>query len=197
MKNFESIDNVEVLICLDTEWTCWEGSHELGWPNPKQPPETIQIGLAVYGLPTFSLIDTFDSFVAPKLNPQLSDYCLDLLPLIQSDVDQADNFVQVSERLVSFLSIYEPKKSLICSFGPDWEKLAEDAKRNLVFDPVREFPKIDVRLVLSQLFDIPYRGLTREVILDRLDLTQIARRHDALTDAHQLICLIQSARNMG
>ena len=196
LKHFHDIKKFDVLICLDTEWTCWQDSLELGWPDPERPPEIIQIGLASYDIPDFSLLNTFDSLVAPKLNPLLSEYCADLLSLKQSDIDQAETFAQVSDNLSSFLSAYKQQKVLICSFGPDWERVALEAKRNLISDPISRISKMDLCLELSLIFDIPYREITREVIVERLNLVKNPRRHEALFDAYQLIDIIQGLYKM-
>lgn len=196
LKHFHDIKTFDVLICLDTEWTCWQDSLELGWPDPERPPEIIQIGLASYDTLAFSLLNTFDSLVVPKLNPLLSEYCTDLLSLKQSDLDQAETFPQVSENLTSFLSVYKQQKVLICSFGHDWEHFSLDAKRNSISDPISRFSKMDLRLELSSIFDIPYRETTREVIVERLNLAKNPRRHEALFDAYQLIDIIQGLSKM-
>ena len=196
LKHFHDIKTFDVLICLDTEWTCWQDSLELGWPDPERPPEIIQIGLASYDTLAFSLLNTFDSLVVPKLNPLLSEYCTDLLSLKQSDLDQAETFAKVSDNLTSFLSVYKQQKVLICSFGRDWEHFALDAKRNSISDPISQFSKMDLRLELSSIFDIPYRETTREVIVERLNLAKNPRRHEALFDAYQLIDIIQGLYKM-
>ena len=195
LRCFEEIDDFNFLICLDTEWTCWEDSFKLGWPDPKFPPEIIQIGLAVYDIPAFSLLNTFVSYVSPKVNPVLSEYCTTLLPLTQSDIDQASCFCEVSGDVTAFLAPYLPQLSLICSFGQDCEYVAADANRHLVDNPLSAFSDMDVRCEFSRIFDIPIRKITREFIMKKLNLVEAVGRHDALFDAHQVCELIRGVRD--
>ena len=95
LLSFEEIDKFEYLICLDSEWTCWENSLENRWSDPEYPPEVIQIGLAIYDLSQGRILDEFVSYVSPTINPILSDYCKNLLLITQEIVDQARRFPEV------------------------------------------------------------------------------------------------------
>ena len=92
LSRLENIDQFKFFIGLDCEFTCWTNSFDLDWADPEFPPEVIQIGLSVYDVSVFSLLDEFDSYVSPVVNRMLSDYCKDLLNLTQDTIDNAKKF---------------------------------------------------------------------------------------------------------
>ena len=71
-------------IVLDLEATCEKD-------NPHFNKEIIEIG-AVKLTDSFEIIDTYDAFVRPILNPTLSAFCMELTTIQQSDVDAANLF---------------------------------------------------------------------------------------------------------
>lgn len=68
-------------IIFDLEATCWEND------RTKQN-EIIEIG-AVKLDENLAVIGEFQTFIKPKLNPILSDFCKKLTSISQEEVDQA------------------------------------------------------------------------------------------------------------
>ena len=139
LSRFENIDQFKFLICLDAEFTCWTNSFDLEWPDPNFPPEVIQIGLSVYKVPEFTLSDEFASYVLPRVNSTLSEYCKNLLNLTQGAIDTAKSFSVIAGDIAVFLNSYPPSRALVCSFGADWKKINADAVRHSVDDPFAQF----------------------------------------------------------
>ncbi len=72
-------------IILDLEATCWKDR------NNGKPNEIIEIG-ALKIDENGKTISEFSRFVKPKLNPTLSDFCMELTTIPQSEIDSASNF---------------------------------------------------------------------------------------------------------
>lgn len=51
--------------------------------------ETIEIGLVVIDLETLEIVDEFQRFVRPRINPILTDFCKSLTSIQQADEDGA------------------------------------------------------------------------------------------------------------
>ena len=114
------------VLCLDTEFTCWENSLRGGWPDPDFPPEILQIGLAGYDNASGETISEYVSFVRPALNRELSDYCKNLLRLSQQTIDQASSLPVIVTEIENYLLDFKPKNCCLCSFGPDLIKISGD-----------------------------------------------------------------------
>lgn len=90
-------------IVLDLEATCWETSRtksletltfEPGSNDYKQryEMEVIEIGAVRVKNFYYEIVDEFQTFVRPVLNPILTDYCNKLTTITQKDVDSAPLF---------------------------------------------------------------------------------------------------------
>ena len=185
-NRFENIDQFQFLICLDCEFTCWTNSFDLQWPDPEFPPEVIQIGLSVYEVQAFTLLDEFVSYVLPKVNSTLSEYCKNLLNLTQGAIDNAKNFSAIADEISVFLDSYPPSRALVCSFGPDWIKINADSLRHSVADPFARYKKLDVRVEATRIFRHTGQPIVRESVYRKLGLPACVNRHDALYDARDL-----------
>ena len=192
LSRFANIDQFKFFICLDTEFTCWANSYELEWPDPKFPPEVIQIGLSVYEVPEFTLSDEFASYVLPRVNSTLSEYCKNLLNLTQGVIDTAKIFSVIVGDIAVFLNSYPPSRALVCSFGADWEKINADAFRHSVDDPFAQFEKLDLRIEASRILGYTGQSIVREWIYRKFGLPDCAKRHDALCDARDLVRIVDA-----
>lgn len=82
-----------IYILFDLEATCWEREACNG-----RIGEIIEIGAVKLGENTEQL-DTFQTFIKPTKNPILSEFCVGLTTIKQSDVDSAPYF---AEAMLSF-----------------------------------------------------------------------------------------------
>lgn len=60
-------------VIYDLEFTAWEGSMERRWMAPGEYKEVVQIG-AVKVAADFTILESFDQLVLPRLNGELSPY---------------------------------------------------------------------------------------------------------------------------
>jgi len=96
-------------IIYDLEATCWLA-------NPRgMVRETIEIGavrINGYG----EVVDTFNRFVRPVVNPMLSGFCVDLTGIEQPMVNRADEFPDVVDDFLDWIE-EEDGDYYLCSWG--------------------------------------------------------------------------------
>jgi 3'-5' exoribonuclease 1 len=75
---------------VDLEATCFE--------NPKKPDinEIIEIGIVLCDA-DYNILYKWSSFVQPKINRHLSNFCKKLTSIKQFEIDQAMQFVDVAQ----------------------------------------------------------------------------------------------------
>jgi inhibitor of KinA sporulation pathway (predicted exonuclease) len=100
-------------IVFDLEATCLKEKH------PDFRNETIEIGATkcTYHHNVLHIIDSFDVFIKPYLNPKLSDFCMELTTITQKDVDSAEYFPGAIEKFQKWIG----PSYLLCSWG-DYDK---------------------------------------------------------------------------
>ncbi|WP_448118816.1 exonuclease domain-containing protein [Pseudomonas serbica] len=97
------------LHCVDLEATCDEVEKSES-PRPltvvPDQMETIEIGLVVIDLESLEIVDEFQRFVRPQINPTLTDFCKKLTSIQQTDVDGARTYQEIGEELRMFTEHY-------------------------------------------------------------------------------------------
>lgn len=83
-------------IVIDLEASCWK------FPKSREEQEIIEIG-AVKLNPYGEVVDTFQSFVKPVLNPVLSHFCMELTGIEQQMVNTAPIFPKVAFKFEEWL----------------------------------------------------------------------------------------------
>ena len=71
-------------VIFDTEYTSWEGCLQNGW-NGNRKKEIVQIA-AIKISDDFEVIDEFNVFCKPKINPLLSDYFIELTKITNEKI---------------------------------------------------------------------------------------------------------------
>jgi len=95
-------------IILDLEATCWENR------NSGNKNEIIEIG-AIKVNDKNEIIDEFNEFIKPKLNPELSDFCKNLTSIKQEDIDNAETFDKIIQKFKNWINLNED--FYLCSWG--------------------------------------------------------------------------------
>ncbi|XP_066502332.1 3'-5' exoribonuclease 1 [Hoplias malabaricus] len=85
-------------ICVvDFEATCEEN-------NPSDfLHEIIEFPMVLIDTHSLEIVDSFQEYVKPELNPQLSDFCIQLTGITQEMVNEAESFPRVIRRVVAWL----------------------------------------------------------------------------------------------
>ena len=89
-------------ICIiDFEATCEEGN------PPEFIHEIIEFSVVLLNTHTLEIEDTFQQYVRPEINTQLSDFCINLTGITQDQVDKADTFPQVLKKVIDWMKLKE------------------------------------------------------------------------------------------
>src|SRR5438128_11442214 len=94
-------------VIVDLEATCWDE------PRSRDRMETIEIG-AVRLDAGLDVVDEYDAFIRPVVEPQLSSFCTSLTSITQEDVDNANPFSMVFPQFLAWAGD-EPYR--LCSWG--------------------------------------------------------------------------------
>lgn len=141
----------DIFAIMDLEWTSWEGARQRWWSGPGEEMEIVQIGaLKVRDDEALTETETLDVLVTPKINPQLSDYFVQLTGITQDRLD-ADGigFVESLEALRDFLGGI----AKVYSWGTDIRILERNCGLNGVDFPFDEAMFADARELLSRTVD--------------------------------------------
>ena len=115
------------------------------------PPEVIQIGLSIVDNKTLTLLDEVFSYVSPRVNPMMSEYCKNLPSLTQDTVDNEKSIPSIANDIAVFPEAYPPSRAVVYSFGLDWEKITIDVLRYSVDDSLNRFEKLDLRVEAARV----------------------------------------------
>ena len=182
-KSRKLLSQFSYLICLDLEYTCWENSLQNGWPDPKFPAEVLQVGMAGFDLIQGQCLTKFSAYVRPVLNPRMSDYCANLLQISQDIIDNSPALPEVINQILSFLSDYSDDATLVCAFGPDCKRFADDAARHDQESPFRLFACLNLQQEAAKVMGMTKKLPERDQIKQHFQLPPSSNRHDALDDA--------------
>ena len=115
-------------LIVDLEATCWKSG------SVPSKMETIEIGAVMLESENEPPTGEFTRFVRPVTNPVLSEFCVQLTSIVQSDVDAAETFSTVLRALGTWASPAQPLTW--CSWGVyDLKQLRSDCRRHGI-----EFP---------------------------------------------------------
>jgi 3'-5' exoribonuclease 1 len=166
-------------IIFDLEATCWKVKRDRS--------EIIEIG-AVKTDEHFNLLDAFDTFVKPTVDPKLSTFCTELTHITQDDVDNAPLFhqaLQVFEEWagedVYFISwggydkrqIYRESKLKLYK-GPILRRLNRHIDLKQLFAAITNTKRCGLKRALNKL-GIPFHGIHHRAIWDAYNVASIGR----------------------
>ncbi|WP_224789149.1 3'-5' exonuclease [Pseudomonas fluorescens] len=75
------------------------------WSSPIRW-KRLRLALVVIDLESLEIVDEFQRFVRPQINPTLTDFCTKLTSIQQADVDGARTYREVGEELRPFAARY-------------------------------------------------------------------------------------------
>lgn len=151
--------------------------------DEKCPFEILQIG-AIKLDSNFNIIDTFDSFVKPKIYKSIHPYVGKMTNISIHDVINAPTFPYVYKDFKKFIS--SNKKTTFCVWGTSDLK---ELYRNIVYYGLssKNLPKsyIDVQSYASKHFKSPSgKSIGLQRAIDNLNLNDSRPFHNALNDAY-------------
>lgn len=86
------------IVVVDIEHTCtMDGS------IPPEERETIEIGAVLIDTCSLQLVDKFSRFIRPVIHPELSQFCIELTGIKQTELDVAAHFPEVFAHFIDWL----------------------------------------------------------------------------------------------
>ena len=166
-----------IFIIFDLEATCWRG-HPPGGAN-----EIIEIG--AYKIDRNGMIlDEFNIFIKPTVNPKLSKFCQKLTSIKQNDVDRASHFPTAIEEFKEWIDVHNIDYRL-CSWGKfDVQLFRNDCQLHSLEENWLE-AYLDVKgQYTTNNQDHKLTGLKNTLKREGMEFTGI--HHRAIADAHNL-----------
>ncbi|XP_012672225.2 3'-5' exoribonuclease 1 [Clupea harengus] len=174
------------LICVvDFEATCEEN-------NPQDfEHEIIEFPIVLIDTHTLEIVDSFQEYVKPEINPKLSDFCVQLTGITQKMVDEADTFPAVLRRVVSWLQEKELgtkyRYTLLTDGSWDMSKFLNIQCRisGIRYPPfARKW--INIRKSYGNFYKVPRTNTKLSSMLEKLGLKYEGRPHCGLDDARNI-----------
>ncbi len=166
-------------ILWDTEYTAWEGSQKRNWSRKGEYREIVQIGALALEGATFLEEGSFNVFIQPVKNPELSNYFIELTGITQNDI--LSSGISFGEALSRFESWVSGRPCY--SFGGDERVLKENCDLLSL-----SFPSLiyrDVREVFEQR-GVDARKYTSGTITEAFGQKSSHRAHNALNDVRTM-----------
>jgi inhibitor of KinA sporulation pathway (predicted exonuclease) len=179
------------LYCVDLEATCDEVGE---WESPRplevvtDEMETIEIGLVVIDLESLEIVDEFQRFVRPQINPILTDFCKKLTSIQQADVDSAGTYVEVGQELGAFIARY-PNAAWVSWGDYDARQLERDAGLAACPSLLSGLPHFNARKWHKGLYDNQPKGLKQTV--ESMGLVWLGTYHRGIDDARNVASIVK------
>lgn len=194
IERFGKLEDKKFLIVLDLELTC-------DVDMPKDEMEIIEIGFVVLSKDDYRVLGEYQTFVKPRNNPILSDYCKQLTGITQEQVDSADHLDKVLAH-IEIAKLADPIYWVFVCYGSDAEHLVNEANRQvddfnnaIPEDDEDTFPKfhfwMDPRYVNLKVFDGAKKRSLMEALRDTGIQPPETQTHRALDDAHETSILVR------
>ncbi|XP_018604292.1 3'-5' exoribonuclease 1 [Scleropages formosus] len=170
-------------ICVvDFEATCEENN------PPDFLHEIIEFPIVLINTHTMEIEDTFQEYVRPVLNTQLSDFCIKLTGISQETVDKADPFPDVLQRAVLWLQEKElgikHKYAVLTDGSWDMSKFLNiQCRVSQIRYPQFAKKWINIRKSYGNFYKVPRMQTKLSSMLENLGLQYEGRPHCGLDDS--------------
>jgi len=172
------------LLVVDLEATCWaRGEHV------QERMETIEIGALLVDPGGGTPRREFQCFVRPSRHARLSDFCIQLTSIQQSDVDRAPTFAPAFAAFLEWLG--EPREVRFASWGDyDRRQLLRDCDAAGIVNPLAE-DTLNLKHICCPMIGMKPGGMAQA--LARAGLALDGTHHRALDDARNILRLAERA----
>lgn len=180
------------VIVADLEYTSWEGAQDRGWSGPGEHREVVQIGaVRLDAGDGFAERDAFEVLVRPTVNPELSDYFVQLTGIDNAAL--ATRGVTLEAALAEFASF--AGSAAILSNGSDVEVVTESCGLTNIGSPLPEARWVDIGLAIGVF--VGRRRVASADIPALLGLPAPGPAHDAVADARAIAAALRHLRTQG
>lgn len=173
-------------ICVvDFEATCEED-------NPADfLHEIIEFPMVLINTHTLEIVDSFQEYVKPEVNPQLSDFCVKLTGITQKMVNEADPFPAVLQRVVAWLQERELgtkyKYAILTDGAWDMSKFLNiQCRVSRIRYPQFAKKWINIRKSYGNFYKVPRTQTKLSTMLEKLGLKYEGRPHSGLDDSRNI-----------
>lgn len=166
------------LVIFDLELTCWETKEE------HLVPEVIEIGAVKVDVKTKTVVDQFTTLVKPKMNPVLSDYCIQLTGIKQEDLKGIGQFPEAYAHFMNWVGTHN--KNVLVAWGKDWNDLSRDCRLHEITNRHHQYELIDAKT----LFSLKYGRMGLDKAMQLLGQDFTGNRHRGLDDAQATASVI-------
>lgn len=177
-------------VVFDTEFTAWSGSIERQWSESWEHREIIQLAAVKVKLVDRQLriVESFNELVLPQINPQLSDYVVQLTGIEQRMLQ--DMAVDFSSVLQQFRQFCQDGKLPGYSWGNDASVLLENCKLNELPWPDFSAGLFDIKPLLKTN-NIEFVDTNSGHLASSLGIEIIGKEHNALHDVRSIVAALQ------
>lgn len=173
-------------ICVvDFEATCEED-------NPSDfLHEIIEFPMVLINTHTLEIVDSFQEYVKPEVNPQLSDFCVNLTGITQKMVEEAEPFPAVLQRVVAWLQERELgtkyKYAILTDGAWDMSKFLNiQCRISRIRYPQFAKKWINIRKSYGNFYKVPRTQTKLSTMLEKLGLKYEGRPHSGLDDSRNI-----------
>lgn len=166
------------ILCIDTEWTCWDGP-----PPDGMASEIIEIGIVEADIETLSILREGRYLVRPERST-VSPYCTALTGLTQREVHRQGR--ALGDTLRSLAKAFGPASKLTIAWGDDWSGIERECGLAGIPNPFPPGHAVDIgKAYAIQSGSTRRPGL--ETALERMGLGFEGEPHRAVTDARNTV----------
>ena len=168
-------------LIVDLEATCCDKK-----TIQRDKMEIIEIGAVVVDAKTLKIVDEYEVFIKPILNPTLTTFCKTLTTITQEDVDNAMGYKEALEDFKTWFAKYD--NFLFCSWGDyDKSQFLQDCKLHGVAYPFSE-EHLNIKKEFAKVQKVKPCGL--DVALNHVGLELQGTHHRGIDDARNMACLM-------
>lgn len=165
-----------MMLIIDLEATCSDDKY-----ITEESMEIIEVG-ACWVTTEGAVLDTFQSFVRPIEHPCLTQFCMDLTGITQSQVDNAPMFPNVACALAAFCHSKHVAAQHWGSWGDfDRKQIERECLRHGVNNPLTPLQHINLKKIFAKSRRIKQVGMTTALKIQGQE--PIGQHHRALDDA--------------
>jgi 3'-5' exoribonuclease 1 len=172
------------ILVVDLEATCCERQG-----IPRHQMETIEIGAVMVSTASLEIVDEFQTFIKPLRHPNLTEFCLQLTSITQTQVDTAPTFPDAIKLWQPWLAQFD--KTIFGSWGDyDRKQLQQDSKHHGIDLP---YPVSSNHVNLKEIFSTTQGLNKRHGMAQALNLVQIeltGTHHRGIDDARNISKLL-------
>lgn len=177
-------------VFYDVEYTSWKGYRESNWSMPGKFMEIVQIGAVRVDFDDdWCEVDSFEVYIQPRLNPELSDYFIDLTGITQEKIDTQG--VSFEDGLTAFVDYISTDGSGVASHGPDHEVIELNCEFNKLELPSLFRSAVNLRPWIANQVGVAEARYTSSDLPGVVGVTHTEAAHNGLSDARAVASVLK------